>query len=493
MANKLAVIWGSWDMAQKFFVVFAAVVLSSAFLAIGTELYFLAGIPAAMLLAYLVVVDFRLIFFFLLACIPLSTEVSLPNGFGTDLPTEPLIVGLMLIYIVYLLGSSKELKSNFLRHPISLLVLIHLGWILITTLTSGIFLVSLKFFLAKCWYIVCFFYLAGHILKTEKEIKRFFWFVFIPLMFTVLVTIIRHSTYGFSFQDVHQVLHPFQRNHVNYAATLSLFFPVIWFALQWYPKRSLQWWVLVGALFILFIAIYLSYTRAAYVSLLIALGTYFIIRLKLIRYVLSLALIGAFCGVFYMVSQNTYLDYAPNYDRTITHTDFDNLLEATYKMEDISTMERVYRWVAGLHMTRENPFLGFGPGNFVNFYKPYTVTSFQTYVSDNKEKSGIHSYFIMTLVEQGILGLIIFIILSFYVLIRGEIIYHNCRNPARKKIIMMALLCTVVIDAFLIINDMIETDKVGSFFFIMMAILINMDLKNVEERKKLGSASTKPA
>jgi hypothetical protein len=40
----------------------------------------------------------------------------------------------------------------------------------------------------------------------------------------------------------------------------------------------------------------------------------------------------------------------------------------------------------------------------------------------------------------------------------------------------MVLLSTVVIDAFLIINDLIETDKVGSFFFLAMAILVNQDL-----------------
>jgi O-antigen ligase len=30
-------------------------------------------------------------------------------------------------------------------------------------------------------------------------------------------------------------------------------------------------------------------------------------------------------------------------------------------------------------------------------------------------------------------------------------------------------------------NDMIETDKVGSFFFFSMAILINLDLANKKE------------
>ena len=206
------------------------------------------------------------------------------------------------------------------------------------------------------------------------------------------------------------------------------------------------------------------------------------VRLRMVRYVLAAGLVAAAVLVGSMVYNNRYLDYAPNYDRTITHYQFDNLLEATYKMEDISTMERVYRWVAGAHMSATHPIAGFGPGNFVNFYKPFAVTSFQTYVSNNKEQSGIHSYFLMTLVEQGWPGLLLFLALLFFTLIKGESIYHQTSDPARRRLVLMALLCLVVIDAFLLINDMIETDKVGSFFFICMAMLINLDLANRRER-----------
>ena len=490
MVSRINQIVKDWKAPEWIFSVFAGILLSSLFVAIITEEYYLAGIPAFLLLVYVSLVDFRAVYFLLLICVPLSTEIYLPNGFGTDLPTEPLIVGLMLIYFLFVLMKGKELNSHFFRHPISLLLLLHFFWIIIATVTSDLVFVSIKFSLAKLWYIVTFFYLTGYLVKTEKDIKIFFWSIFIPLMFTVLVTLVRHSTYGFSFKDVHEVLHPFQRNHVNYAATLALFFPLVWFATNWYPIRSRKWWILVGAMGVLFIAIYLSFTRAAYISLAIALGTYYIFQFRLIRHALVVAGIAAIIGAAYMIQNNTYLEYAPNYERTITHTEFDNLVEATYKLEDISTMERVYRWVAGLNMTQDQFIFGFGPGNFVNFYKSYTVTSFQTYVSDNEDKSGIHSYFLMTLVEQGILGLLIFVLLTAYVLIKGEVIYHQTTDPARKRLVMMVLLCLIVIDAFLIINDLIETDKIGSFFFISMAILINMDLANKADLKKAKALSS---
>ncbi|MEM1215959.1 MAG: O-antigen ligase family protein, partial [Bacteroidota bacterium] len=139
--------------------------------------------------------------------------------------------------------------------------------------------------------------------------------------------------------------------------------------------------------------------------------------------------------------------------------------------------ERLYRWVAAGHMTSERPWLGWGPGNFYNFYKSFTVTSFQTYVSDNPEQSGIHNYYFMLIVEQGLPGLLLFLVLLFYFLIRGEQTYHAlAAYPDRQRMVLIALLSTIVIATFLIINDLIETDKVGPFFFINLAILVNQEI-----------------
>ena len=139
-------------------------------------------------------------------------------------------------------------------------------------------------------------------------------------------------------------------------------------------------------------------------------------------------------------------------------------------------MERVYRWVAAGHMAPERPVLGWGPGNFVNFYEQFTVISFQTYVSDNPERSGVHSYFFMLVVEQGVPGLLFFIILLFAFLVQGERLYHCLAPyPFQQRMLMGAMLSMIVITAFLLINDLVETDKIGSFFFINLAILVRMD------------------
>ena len=461
--------WG-----RTVFAGFAGASLLCLFLAVASGYYALALLPALPLIGYQTVRNFRPLFFLLLACIPLTTEIALPGGLAIDLPAEPLMVGLMLVFLIYLLRHWPAYPGYGFRHPITILLLLHLGWIYLTTATSELLLVSVKFSLAKTWYIVVCYFLALHLLRRPADIRRMVWWVGLPLLLTVAIVLVRHAALGFSFADQYRTLSPFYRNHVNYAALLALFFPWVVAAHAWYRDKWLLRWLIRGALLLLLVAIYFSFTRAAYLALLVALGVYVLIRWRLLRAGIVVALIAGGVSIVWVLDDNRYLDYAPNYERTISHDEFGNLVEATYNMEDISTMERLYRWVAGGNMFPERPWLGWGPGNFVNFYEGYTIDNFRTYVSDNPERSGVHSYFLMTLIEQGVLGLLLFLALVVYAFLHGERLYHRTADPARRRIIATALASLTVIVAFLLINDMIETMKMGTFFFINLAILVNM-------------------
>ena len=97
---------------------------------------------------------------------------------------------------------------------------------------------------------------------------------------------------------------------------------------------------------ILLLAIQFSYTRTVYVGLVMAIGAYYIIRWRLMKVVLIAATIFVISICSYLVQHNKFLDFTPDFSKTVSHESFDNLIDATYKMQDISTMERVYRWVA---------------------------------------------------------------------------------------------------------------------------------------------------
>ncbi len=193
--------------------------------------------PLALVLAFQVLVDYEKIYLLLFLCIPLSTEVFLTDHLATDLPTEPLIVGLMLIYFLVVISNPLQINPKYIKHPLSMLLLGHLGWIAITTFTSANIGFSFKFFLAKVWYTVTFFYLAGHIIRDQKKIHLILWLVAVPLTLATIKVIIHHATLEFGFKTINIACPPFFRNHVNYAAILSVFFPFLWFLYKWDYNR----------------------------------------------------------------------------------------------------------------------------------------------------------------------------------------------------------------------------------------------------------------
>jgi O-antigen ligase len=176
--------------------------------------------------------------------------------------------------------------------------------------------------------------------------------------------------------------------------------------------------------------------------------------------------------VGWLAYDNHYISYSPNYEKTITHKNFDDLVSATYNMEDISTVERFYRWVAGYYMVLEKPLAGFGPASFYSVYHSYVDRHFTTYVSDNPEHSGMHNYYLMVAVEQGLIGLAIFLALLVSVLLYGEQIYHRM-VPGPERQLLMAMLISFCCGLFILtLNDTVETDKLGTFFLLSIAVVI---------------------
>ena len=439
------------------------------------------GLPVVILIFYLSVVDFRAIFFLLLLCVPLSTEFSFPNGLGTDLPSEPLMVGLTGIFILYTIRNPNSIKAAIITHPISIALWLHISWIAFTALYSDNPIVSIKFLLAKIWYVVPFYILFFHLLRDRDFLKNCFWYLFLPMFLTVLYVLFRHSLWGFAFDKVNSVTDPFYRNHVNYACIQSIFFPFIVYAWTKSRKNSLLYLLLILGIVTFLLGIWFSYTRAAYVVLIFPLFTFLLLKFNLSKVAVFIGLATLIVGSIYFLSNNKYLEFAPDYEKTITHKDFGNLLSATTKGEDISTMERFYRWVAGVYMLKAEPVVGFGPGNFYNYYKSYTVKSFRTYVSDNPEKSGIHNYFLMTAVDQGIPGLVIFLTLCSIGLITGQRAYNNTIGSENQALVLLAVSTILVILALLFINDLLEVDKIGPFFFMSLATLVKLDSSTIRQ------------
>ena len=481
MLNRVLSLYGP-EVEKKIFLLFSILLLGSLALAISIEFLPLMVLPAGIFLVALLFTHFKQIYFFFLFLIPFTIEIHFNNGLGTDLPAEPLMLVFTGIFLVRLLMDIKKFDLSYFKHPISILLIIHLCWIFMTSITAENSIISLKYFLAKLWYIVPFYFLPIYIFKSKQDFKRFFWLLFSALILMVLFVLANHATMGFTFADVNLAVKPFFRNKVNYASLIVIFIPFIIAAIFWYRKRSYVKTGLIFSLFLLLPAIYFAFTRAAMVSLILGAIAFFLIRLRIMKLSLLIASLAVVAGSTFLLINNRYMDYAPEFEKTVSHTQFNSLVEATAKGQDVSTMERVYRWLAGYNMVKERPFTGFGPGNFYTSYKAYTVGSFRTYVSNNPDKSGIHNYYLMIMVEQGVLGFLIFISLCIALLIMGENVYHQLVDPFYKALAMACNISLIIIMAILLINDMLEAVKIGSIFFLSAAFIMiipKLDKKSI--------------
>ena len=463
-------------LQQSSFLGLGVVTVLSVLLAFKTGMLFLLSLPFVLLILAWGILHYKSLYFFLLVMIPCSIEYYFSNGLATDLPTEPLMIGLMLITFALLAFKSEKLPPAFFLHPLILTLCFHYAWIFIAALNSENFTVSIKIFLAKTWYITTFTVLTALLIHHASDFKKMFWCIFIPLVLLTLLTNVRHAVlYQFSFSDVNKCVTPYFRNHVNYAAILSVFFPLILLARSWYaPGTWTRRLLTVSILFFVF-AIYFSFTRTAMLALLAMIPFYFVLKWKLTRWLLLGVTAVTLLGMNFIMHDNHFMQYAPEFEATIYHDDFGSHVSSTFAGKDVSSMERVYRWVAALRMVEARPWLGVGPGNFFDYYKPYAVSAFETYISENEEHSTVHNYFLLMIVEQGGIGLFIFVLMTFAIFIYGQRIYTHIQGEKNKMAVLCLMLLMLSVFVNLLLSDMLETDKVGPFFFMGLALLVNLD------------------
>lgn len=471
------------DIYTLLFSLFGGLVMLLFFVGLKLDLPLLTLVPFIILAVVWGFTYYKTIFFVLLFTLPLSVEFYFSNSLATDIPTEPIMLGLTGIGILLLITKIRTIPIGVFKFMPMLLLLLHLFWIFICAINSENQLYSFKATIAKIWYYIPFTILPIFIIKNQADLKKIFWCLFIPLSITIIVSMLRHGIiYQFAFDKINQSIGPYFRNHVNYAAMISIFFPWLWVANKWYPKNSIKNRVIQAAKILFILAIYFSYTRTCMIALLAMIPFYFIIKWNLMKPVIIIGTIVSTLIVGFLLKDNYYMRFAPDYKKTIYHDDFGSHLSSTFEGKDVSSMERVYRWVAAVQMVSDRPWMGIGSGNFYDFYKKYEVSDFRTYISENEERSTVHNYFLLMLVEHGSIGFIIFISLTLSIFWSGSNLYHSV-SENEKWFVMILLQCLMAVFINLMLSDMLESDKVGPFFYLSICFLAMIKVKLLKPKE----------
>jgi O-antigen ligase len=440
-----------------------------------TQQPFLVFIPVGFILLLLLVQHPHYLFYLLLASIPWSVEYNFSSSLGTDLPDEPLML-LISFAAILLLVSKKRNKLLQRSHPLIFLLLLQFIWTFITVILSTDVLVSIKYLLAKAWYILAFVIMPLFLFRDEKVIKRSALVLTASMLLLVVVSLLRHAQYDWSFEKVNTSLEPFFRNHVNYSALLVCIIPLQIAFIRYTSSKSSHYF-LTGILLITIAALYFSYARGAWLALFTGITSYWLLKKNLLVFGFLFFITICVGGIFWLKDNDHYLRFSNDYKSTIYHANFREHLLATYQMKDLSTAERYYRWIAGVRMAEDSWQTGFGPNSFYNNYKGYTIPAFKTWVSKNEEHSTVHNYFLLLLIEQGAIALLLFLLLVGSLFWYAQKIYHRTKDKFWKGTTaaiaaILTMLCTLNF-----LSDLVETDKVGSVFYICIATLIIADMK----------------
>ena len=104
-------------------------------------------------------------------------------------------------------------------------------------------------------------------------------------------------------------------------------------------------------------------------------------------------------------------------------------------------------------------------------------------MSDNKENSTVHNYFLLLLIEQGLPGLLFFLLLLGSMLFYSQRIYHRTTDPFYRTTSITITSIIAMIATVNFLSDLIETDKIGSIFFLCLSALVMLDIDSRKESK----------
>jgi O-antigen ligase len=455
-----------------------AFVLANSYL-ITKNKYLLAALPLGLVFVLIAVYRFNWLFWMVLFFVPLSIplkEFSTGLDINMFLPTEPILAGMLIIFL-FRLALDGGYDRQVLRHPVTRIILLQVGWMLITSITSTMPIVSFKFLLSRLWFLSVFFFMAVQFFKDPGNIRRYLWTLMIPLAGIIVVITIKHASLGlFDQKASNPAVDPFFNDHTLYGAVLSLFLPI---AAGYIINSPFKLWMKTGAFIVLsliLIGLVFSYSRAAWISVAGGIAALLLIIFKVPGKTVLLGF--ALLVVGFLIFGKTVLMKMEGNNQDSS----DNLGKHIESISNISTdasnLERLNRWSCAIRMFEEKPVFGFGPGTYMFQYAPFQKASERTIISTNAADGGnAHSEYLGPLSEEGVLGGLLMLVLVVASIMVGVRAYHKQTDPELKMVALTVVVGLVTYYLHVTMNNFLDTDKASAGVWGFMAILVALDMR----------------
>lgn len=438
------------------------------------DFYYLSLIPLGGLVLLLFVTRFETGLLSMALFTPFAINIALMPKMELSMPVEPMMILFTLMFFFRVLAS-RSYDLRLLKHPVSILLIASMVWMLISTCTSQLPFVSFKYWLARLWFVVPFFFAAAQIFRDKRRIRQFFWCYAIGLIAVVLIATAKTVGNFSDLQTLHRVMKPFYNDHTAYGCVIALFLPAAFYFI--FSRNSKGWGRLLSfaIMALLVVGLFFSYCRAAWLSVLGAIGVYVLIRMGM-KVKWMVMLFGLMVGVFFVYQSDVLYRLGKNHQDS--SYDLAGQIKSISNIStDASNLERLNRWAAALRMWKERPVMGCGPGTYQFLYASYQRSYQLSTISTNAGNLGnAHSEYIGPLTEQGVPGVVLVVALFMSTFATGVRVYRTARD---RHVANMALAFTLSLLTYYIhgvFNNFLDTDKLSVPFWAFTAVIVALDV-----------------
>ena len=456
------------------YLIAALFVAVAMFLVVKKDNYVFFALPVVLGILLLYIFSLDKVMMLISFVVPLSVILEEFEQLAVSLPAEPLLAGVLILFVAKLLYDGKYDKS-IARHPVSVVIYCMFIWMIVTTITSEMPVVSIKFIVSRLWFIIPSFFVCALLFKKPKNIDWFIWLYMISLCIVVVYTTINHAKHGFDGDSAHWVMSPFYNDHTAYGAALAIYL-ILAITYAFLPGIKTSRRILIlGVVALLSVAMILSSCRAAWVSLVAALGVLICVLLKIkFRWILTVLII--LVGSFFAF-QHQIIDALEHNSQDASGDVVENIQSITNISTDASNLERINRWQSAFRLFSERPVFGWGPGTYQFVYAPYQMSKEKTIISTNAGDGGnAHSEYIGPLSEQGFMGTILVLALVITVVYTGLKAHGRAKNSKAKILSLGATLAFFSYFVHGFLNNFLDTDKLSVPVWSCAALIVVLDL-----------------
>lgn len=446
--------------------------------------YIIMAVPAVLLALILMVSRLELSLIGMAFLTPFSVDAELLQGMDLSLPVEPLMMIFSLIFLVRAV-LERPFGRGFFKHPVTIAVLVMLGWMIVTSALSQLPLVSFKHTAAQMWFIVPFYFGGCYVFRNRNRIGQFFWAYAIGLIAIILLSTMKTIGHLHDLPTLHHAMRPFYNDHTAYGCVIALMLPAAFyfiFSRDSHGWNRLWWAVLFG---VMALGLYLSFSRAAWISLVAAVGVFFAVKMGMkVKWMMVVFALGV--GLFFTYQGD--LLYRMGKNNVDSSADLGNQVKSISNIStDASNLERLNRWASALRMWEEHPVTGTGAGTYQFLYASYQRSYQLSTISTNAGDLGnAHSEYIGPLTEQGVPGVAIVVSLFLLTFTTGVKVYRKAKDPVTRHLALAFTLSLLTYYVHGCFNNFLDTDKLAVPFWAFTAAVVALDLSSREEEKSIS-------